>query len=159
MTGHSRTLVVLAAVSLFAAACGDNGNSNDNEGSRRTPTPGVTAGRTSTPATDGFTATPSTATTPQPIPCPLRVTYIANGPTYTTMIRDLATERSMLELYDVQEDPAEQCNLANTPAHAAEVADLGRQLRAWMQETEDPLLRGPIPSPFYHEAIRTLQGF
>jgi N-sulfoglucosamine sulfohydrolase len=86
-------------------------------------------------------------------------TDIANGPTYKTMISDLAAERSMFELYDVQQDPAEQRNLATDKAHAAEVADLGRQLRAWMRETEDPLLRGPIASPFYHEAIRTLEGF
>ena len=86
-------------------------------------------------------------------------TDITDGPTYKTMANDLAKERSMLELYDVTQDPAEQRNLANDPAHAGEVADLGRQLRAWMHETDDPLLRGPIASPFYHEAIRTLGGF
>lgn len=86
-------------------------------------------------------------------------TDITNGPTYKTMANDLAAERSMLELYDLEADPAEQRNLANDPAHSATVAALGRQLRAWMQETDDPLLRGPIPSPFYHEAIRTLNGW
>jgi arylsulfatase A-like enzyme len=86
-------------------------------------------------------------------------TDITNGPTYKTMANDLATERSMLELYDLETDPTEQRNLANDASHAGTVADLGRQLRAWMQETEDPLLHGPIASPFYHEAIRTLNGW
>jgi N-sulfoglucosamine sulfohydrolase len=86
-------------------------------------------------------------------------TDIASGPTYKTMISELAAERSMFELYDVQQDPTEQRNLASDKAHTAEVADLGRQLRAWMHETEDPLLRGPIASPFYHEAIRMLEAF
>ena len=86
-------------------------------------------------------------------------TDIANAPTYKTMIGELASERSMLELYDLRQDPTEQRNLAKDPAEAATVADLGRQLRAWMQETDDPLLRGPIASPFYHEAIRTLNAW
>ncbi|HLB78160.1 MAG TPA: sulfatase, partial [Candidatus Dormibacteraeota bacterium] len=70
-----------------------------------------------------------------------------------------AKERSMLELYDLQQDPAEQQNLANDPANRLLVADLGRQLRSWMHETNDPLLRGPIASPFYNEAVRTLEEF
>jgi arylsulfatase A-like enzyme len=91
-------------------------------------------------------------------------TDITDGPTYKTMANDLAKERSMLELYDLQQDPAEQHNLAapgsaSYPANRALVADLGRQLRTWMHETNDPLLHGPIASPFYHEAIRTLEGF
>jgi N-sulfoglucosamine sulfohydrolase len=86
-------------------------------------------------------------------------TDITDGLTYKTMANDLAKERSMLELYDLQQDPAEQQNLAHDAANAALVADLGRQLRAWMHETQDPLLAGPIPSPFYHQAIGALEGF
>jgi N-sulfoglucosamine sulfohydrolase len=86
-------------------------------------------------------------------------TDITNGLTYPSMIRELASERSMLELYDLEADPAERTNRARDPALAPVLADLGRQLRAWMQETDDPLLRGPIPSPFYHEAIRALERY
>lgn len=86
-------------------------------------------------------------------------TDIANAPTYKTVVKELASEQAMIELYDVERDPAEQRNLSSDPAQAPLVADLGRQLRAWMHETDDPLLRGPIPSPFYHRAIQTLEDF
>src|SRR5207247_10220061 len=71
-------------------------------------------------------------------------TDITDGPTYKTMANDLAKERSMLELYDLEQDPAEQQSLAQDPLHATIAADLGRQLRDWMRETSDPLLSGPI---------------
>jgi arylsulfatase A-like enzyme len=86
-------------------------------------------------------------------------TDITAGPAYRTMIDELAAGRSMLELYDLETDPTERENLAADPAQAPLLADLGRRLRAWMEETEDPILRGPIPSPFYHEAMRVLNGF
>lgn len=86
-------------------------------------------------------------------------TDITAGPAYRTMIDDLAAGRAMLELYDLDADPTERHNLAGDTTHAATLADLGRRLRAWMVESEDPLLRGPIASPFYHEAIRALERF
>jgi N-sulfoglucosamine sulfohydrolase len=86
-------------------------------------------------------------------------TDIANAPTYKTMVSELAAERSMLELYDLQADPAEQRNRAQDPSHATTLGELGRRLREWMRETDDPLLRGPIASPFYDRALRTLEGF
>lgn len=86
-------------------------------------------------------------------------TDITDGPTYKTMANDLAKERSMLELYDLRQDPAEQHNLAHNAANAGLIAGLGRQLCTWMHETNDPLLQGPIASPFYYEAIRTLEEF
>jgi arylsulfatase A-like enzyme len=52
-------------------------------------------------------------------------TDITNGPTYKTMVNELAEERSMLELYDLQNDPAEQRNLAHDPSQAGLLAELG----------------------------------
>jgi N-sulfoglucosamine sulfohydrolase len=86
-------------------------------------------------------------------------TDISRAPTYKTVIAELAAVRGMLELYDLEQDPVEQRNLAGDADHADLVADLGRQLRAWMQETDDPLLKGSIASPFYDEARRTLDRF
>ena len=44
------------------------------------------------------------------------------------------------ELYDLQADPYEFRNLANSPDHAAPCAELQQSLAEWRQETKDPLL-------------------
>jgi len=61
-----------------------------------------------------------------------------------------------IELYDLAADPTEQHNLAGNPALAAIERDLDTRLWRWMAATDDPLLRGPIPSPSYR---RTMEAF
>jgi arylsulfatase A-like enzyme len=51
------------------------------------------------------------------------------------------------QLYDLVFDPQEQHNLIARPDHASVVADLRNRLEAWMRETDDPLLDGPVPPP------------
>ncbi len=66
--------------------------------------------------------------------------------------------RSPFEFYDFQDDPLERNNLANYDDgnyHEIE-QDLKARLRAWMEKTNDPLLKGPIASPRYREAISSL---
>jgi arylsulfatase A-like enzyme len=52
------------------------------------------------------------------------------------------------QLYDLVFDPNEAANLAADPRHADTVQEMREELRAWMEETDDPLLRGdPTPPP------------
>ena len=51
------------------------------------------------------------------------------------------------ELYDLLMDPGEMRNLAGADPFAELHADLGERLEAWMRDTDDPLLDGPVPVP------------
>jgi len=62
------------------------------------------------------------------------------------------------ELYDLQTDPDEMHNLAEDPALAGVRDPLAAQLADWMRRTDDPLIRGPVPSPFYHRQVRQMFG-
>ena len=51
------------------------------------------------------------------------------------------------QLYDLVLDPQEGQNVAADPARAEALAELRERLEAWMRETDDPLLEGPVPPP------------
>jgi arylsulfatase A-like enzyme len=51
------------------------------------------------------------------------------------------------ELFDLLFDPAERNNLIQDPAHEKTIEDMRSRMDAWMHETNDPLLKGPIPLP------------
>jgi arylsulfatase A-like enzyme len=48
------------------------------------------------------------------------------------------------ELFDLVFDPNEAANLVGDPACAEVLAELRGRLDRWMEETDDPLLRGPV---------------
>ena len=62
--------------------------------------------------------------------------------------------RHISELYDLQADPVELHNLAGTQESDAVERRLKDQLWAWMRETGDPLLNGPVSSPRYRAAMQ-----
>lgn len=57
--------------------------------------------------------------------------------------------RSPEELYDLQADPDERHNLIGEAACQAIRAELAQRLFTWMEQTEDPLLDGPLWSTAY----------
>jgi arylsulfatase A-like enzyme len=48
-------------------------------------------------------------------------------------------------LHDLTFDPHEACNLAGDPRYAQPLEQMRTKLRQWMESTDDPLLRGPVP--------------
>lgn len=55
--------------------------------------------------------------------------------------------RPRRELYDLRSDPDEQHNLADSAAHASLREALHDRLWAFLTETRDPILAGPVPNP------------
>ncbi|TVQ39479.1 MAG: sulfatase [Spirochaetaceae bacterium] len=70
----------------------------------------------------------------------------------------MRTHHPPIELYDLQNDPLEQSNLATSAACSEIMSRLKGVLLKWMQDTDDPLLNGiPIP-PIYWRAMRALSA-
>ncbi len=65
--------------------------------------------------------------------------------------------RPFVQLFDLHEDPHEFQDVASRPEYAAVVNDLSRRLYAWMQEVDDPLLAGPIATPYYRQSIEAFR--
>ncbi|MDI2033733.1 sulfatase family protein [Paenarthrobacter nitroguajacolicus] len=63
-----------------------------------------------------------------------------------------------LELYDLSTDPAELDNVAGEPTNADTLRELSVALFAWMQETDDPLLKPePTHAARHSIALKNLQ--
>lgn len=58
------------------------------------------------------------------------------------------------ELYDLKETPQEDENVVHEPRHEDVRVDLSRQLHAWMEATDDPLLNGPVTPKNYDDILR-----
>jgi len=56
-------------------------------------------------------------------------------------------ERAPVELYHLEADPNEMNNLAGKDEYAEIEKELSARLTKWLEETEDPILKGPIPAP------------
>ena len=80
------------------------------------------------------------------------------GPTYVEMSGEmLEPHGGGFELYDLARDPQEQENLAGRPEHSEVETALKAWLRRWMANTGDPLLRGPVASPYFARTLQALE--
>lgn len=83
---------------------------------------------------------------------------VLRSPITPQMIDEIVRERPPLELYDVGLDPGERHNRIDDPALAPVAASLRRALLTWMHDTDDPILRGPVASPYHHAAMAALRA-
>ncbi len=80
---------------------------------------------------------------------------IQEGHIFRSHTERYSTDRSKgVELYDLHTDPLEQRNLAGDPEFAEVEIELDARLWSWMEETDDPLLAGPVASPAYRRALK-----
>ena len=62
------------------------------------------------------------------------------------------------QLYDLIFDPAETRNLAEDPEHSGQLEEMRRRLEGWMEETDDPIRKGPVEAPAGAEINLPSQG-
>lgn len=74
---------------------------------------------------------------------------IDDGPSKDVILSNGWAERDIPkeQLYDLLYDPNEANNLAAEPAAADTLEKMRARLNAWMRETKDPILNGPVPAP------------
>ena len=68
----------------------------------------------------------------------------------------IAHERPARELYDLTADPSELCDLSDDISKTEIKDELTGLLLGWLKEVNDPVLAGPVPTPYYRIAIEAL---
>jgi len=68
-------------------------------------------------------------------------------------------QRPVVQLFDLKDDPLERNDLASLPEYAEMVRDLSDRLWHWMEQVGDPILKGPLVTPYYRQAIRDYHRF
>lgn len=74
-------------------------------------------------------------------------TDIEPSATRRDMGDDHLSPRPEVELYDLEDDPWEQKNLAGVEIYSTVEKDMSARLERVLRETQDPVLYGPIPRP------------
>jgi arylsulfatase A-like enzyme len=82
---------------------------------------------------------------------------VRESPIYPLLIPAFGRVRDHIEIYDLTMDPWEQMNLSGRPEMVNVETNLRQRLLRWMRETDDPLLKGPVASPYYHETLTRLR--
>ena len=61
--------------------------------------------------------------------------------------------RPFFQLYNIEEDPYELENLGESAEYSEIVKVLSKELMNWMESVNDPLLKGPLSTPYYEKSI------
>lgn len=83
---------------------------------------------------------------------------IRESPIYPLMLKQFDDVRPPVELYDLAVDRWEQRNLAGSPEYTSIEIELRQRLLEWMRSTDDPLLDGPVASPYRADSLAYLEG-
>jgi len=65
--------------------------------------------------------------------------------------------RPYVQLFDVQNDPDQLSDIADEKENAAIVKSLSRKLHDWMVSVGDPLLKGPLQTPYYQRSVEAFK--
>jgi len=66
--------------------------------------------------------------------------------------------RPYFQLYNIEDDPFELADIGADKANAEIVVKLSKELMGWMKSVNDPLLSGPIATPYYEKAMEDFNG-
>ncbi len=64
--------------------------------------------------------------------------------------------RPFVQLFDIKNDPYELNDIGSNPEYTDITARLSGKLLEWMREVHDPLLEGPLKTPYYEKAVAYL---
>ncbi|MDF1513524.1 MAG: sulfatase, partial [Anaerolineae bacterium] len=62
--------------------------------------------------------------------------------------------RPFVQLYDISQDPYELHDIGSSPENQDIVKQLSQAVYTWMVEVQDPLLDGPVSTPYYQQAMQ-----
>lgn len=79
-------------------------------------------------------------------------TFTSNPRHFVDSVPSLVPPRT--SLYDLKNDPTEQRDLAQDPAYSDVKNRLEDSLHDWMRKTQDPILSGPIATPYFRDSIQ-----
>ncbi|MEI6276980.1 MAG: sulfatase [Prolixibacteraceae bacterium] len=65
--------------------------------------------------------------------------------------------RPFYELYNTENDPFELANIGMKEEYAGKVKELSKELLSWMKSVKDPLLKGPVVTPYYEKSRSELE--
>jgi arylsulfatase A-like enzyme len=63
------------------------------------------------------------------------------------------------QLFDLEKDPVEEHDLSEDPEYSEVFRELSDRLWRWMEEVEDPMLEGPIRTPYYERAMEDYKRY